>query len=275
MNDSIKKIIGAYFNAITPIFPKMARKQSIALMSRVQAVPISEEGQVFFDEGENTTLNIGTEKAVLHKWGNGPTNILFLHGWMSHSQRWRSYVAELDLSEFTVYALDAPGHGASEGKKLNLEIYRKSVEAALQHIGKVKTLVCHSFGNLATAYQYLLKNGLPVEEFVMMGAPSGMDAIFDYFQSVLGLSKKAIENLKIEVDALLKLPHEELMMENFFKKVEKFVLVIHEKTDRITPFQPIEKAVKTNENIKSLYTSGLDHKLNSDEVKNAVLAVIK
>ncbi len=275
MKKLMPKIIGFSLNVLTPLFPKMTREKAFNLLCHVQRIPISEQGNLFFSKGKTQWIYVSGTTAALHKWGTGSKKILFLHGWMSHSQRWRDYVESLDLTEFTCYALDAPGHGASKGNKLNLEIYREAYEKTLEVTGPINVLVCHSFGNLVAAYQFLWQNDVAVASYVIMGTPSGMDAIFNYFEEALGLSSRMLKNLALKINEVLKLKYEKVSMVNFFRSIDKPILLIHEETDRITPITPIKEAVSEAKRITTHYTYGLDHTLKSPEVLELVTNFIQ
>ncbi|MDC8005330.1 alpha/beta hydrolase [Aureisphaera galaxeae] len=275
MKKLITQSVGAFINVTAVVFPKWNADFSFNLLCKVKRVGISEKGKEFFEDAEQTFLEVDGHSAVLHKWGQGPKTVLFLHGWLSNSQRWRNFVDHLDLSEYTVYAVDAPGHGMAKGKYLNLEVYRQSLRQALELTGPVDTLVCHSLGSLATAYAHLEADGLPIKKYVITGAPSGMDAIFVYFEELLGLSNKAIANLEGKINSILKLPHGEVSMKHFFKKVQDPLLVIHERNDRVTPFRAIESALNGNKVIQTYFTEGNDHNLKTPDVIDRVITFIK
>lgn len=266
MKKLIPKIIGFFLNVLTPLFPKMTREKAFNLLCYVKMIPISEEGKQFFSKGETQWIDVSGTKTALHKWGGGSKKVLFLHGWMSHSQRWRDYIESLDLTEYTCYALDAPGHGASEGNKLNLEIYREAYEKTLEVTGPISVLVCHSFGNLVAAYQFLWRNDVAVASYIIMGTPSGMDAIFDYFEDTLGLSPQMLKNLALKINEVLKLEYDKVSMANFFRNTDKPILLIHEETDIIAPIVPIKEAVSEGKNIETHYTQGLKHTLKGPEI---------
>lgn len=275
MKQKITKLIGIFINVTAVLFPRWSKEFSFKLFCKVRPVGISEKGKEFLAKATTTFLEVDGHSAALHRWGNGSKNVLFLHGWMSHSKRWQAYVDRLDLNEYSVYSLDAPGHGMAKGNHLNLEIYRKAIVQAIEKAGTIDTLISHSLGGLVLAYSYLSDKKIPVKRFVIMGSPAGMDAIFSYFQGLLGLSEKAMHHLKEKANSILKIPHQQIYMENFFSTVEKPVLVVHEKTDSITPFKPIEKALQQNKKVKTLFTEGLNHDLKSEEVYAAVVAYIQ
>jgi len=275
MKQVITKSIGLFLNAAAIIAPIWGARFAFNLLCKVRRAGISEKGKAFFEKAIQHTLLLEKNSAVLHKWGSGPKNILFLHGWESNSQRWLPYYNLLEKEKYTIYALDAPGHGMSKGDKLNLEVFRQAIEASLEHIGAIDTVIGHSLSNTAMGYCYGIRPDVDVNKFIVMGAASGMDAVFTYFKEILGLSNRSVANLSKKVNTIFKTPHQEVKLMSFFKKVTQPVLVIHDKNDPVTPFEPIEKALKKHPKINSYITNGLKHDLKAEEVYTKVAAFIE
>ncbi|MFT4943953.1 MAG: pimeloyl-ACP methyl ester carboxylesterase [Patiriisocius sp.] len=274
MKKIIVKSIGFFLNTSALVAPEWSADYAFNLLGRVRRTGISEKGKKFFKQATQHNIELKQHTAVLHQWGNGPKKILFLHGWESNSQRWLPYYNLLKKEQYTVYALDAPGHGMSPGNQLNIALFREAIEAAIRHVGTVDTVVCHSLSNTAMGYSYLMNASVQVNKFIVMGAPSGMDAVFVFFKEILGLSMRCIRNLNTKVDAVLKIPHKEITLSNFLERVTQPVLVIHDKNDAVTPFEPIKKALSKNPKITSFITTGLKHDLKGDTVYNKVIAFI-
>lgn len=275
MKQVITKSIGLFLNAAAIIAPIWGARFAFNLLCKVRRAGISEKGKAFFEKAIQHTLLLEKNSAVLHKWGSGPKNILFLHGWESNSQRWLPYYNLLEKEKYTIYALDAPGHGMSKGDKLNLEVFRQAIEASLEHIGPIDTVIGHSLSNTAMGYCYGIRPDVDINKFIVMGAASGMDAVFTYFKEILGLSNRSVANLSKKVNTIFKTPHQEVKLMSFFKKVTQPVLVIHDKNDPVTPFEPIEKALKKHPKINSYITNGLKHDLKAEEVYTKVAAFIE
>ncbi|MEL6810484.1 MAG: alpha/beta hydrolase [Bacteroidota bacterium] len=274
MKKIVLTLMGGFINTTAGLFPRWNGNYAFNLLCKVKRVGISEKGRAFLGRAETRFLDIDGHSAALHKWGSGDKNLLFLHGWMSNSQRWLPYVEGLDLHEYTVYALDAPGHGMAKGNHLNVEIYRNAYVNVVATIGEIDTLVCHSLGSLVGGYGYLVNSQIPVKKYVIMGSPSGMDAIFVYFDELLGLSKRAVQNLEAKINEVLELPHQEISMANFFQKVRQPALVVHDELDRITPLEPIRKASEVNKEIETFFVRGQDHNLKGSETVTRVLDFI-
>ena len=274
MKQLITKSIGFFLNAAAVIAPGWAANFAFNLLCKVRRAGISEKGKAFFEKATQHTLLLEKNTAVLHKWGGGPKNILFLHGWESNSQRWLPYYNMLEKEKYTIYALDAPGHGMSGGDKLNVEVFRQAIEAALARIGPIDTLIGHSLSNTAVGYCYIMNPNVDVKKFIVMGAASGMDAVFTYFKEILGLSIRSVANLSKKVNAIFKIPHQEVKLMSFLDKVTQPVLVIHDKNDAVTPFKPIENVLKKHPKINTYITCGLKHDLKAEEVYAKVIAFI-
>lgn len=275
MQHLLLKTVGIFINATAAVFPKWNKHNSFKILSKVQRAQVSENGLVFLSKATQTYFNIDGQSSVLYKWGNGPKKVLFLHGWKSNSQRWLPYYEKLDTQAYTMYALDAPGHGLSKTNHLNLEMYRKAIIKALHTIGVVDTVICHSFSNTALTYTYLYDPKIAIHKIVMMGSPTGMDAIFMYFKEMLGLSKKALSILDKKITELLKVPHQDILVKNLIQNAPQPKLVIHDTGDTITPYKPIKKAIEKNPTVQSLITTGLQHDLKSEEVYDKVINFIK
>ena len=275
MKKLITRSIGSFINLTAVLFPKWNANFSFNLLCKVKRVGISDKGRTFFEQGTTTFLDINGHSAVLHQWGSGSKKLYFMHGWLSNSQRWRTFLEPLDLSEYTVYALDAPGHGMAKGKHLNVEIYRQAFMKSLEITGTINFLVCHSLGSLVAAYAYLYQPKTVVKNYVIMGSPSGMDAIFVYFKHLLGLSKRSMSNLEGKINEVIRLPHAEISMAHFFRSVKVPVLVIHDQKDRITPFRPIQLATEAKKHVTTYFTEGNDHNLKTSDVIEKVAQFIK
>lgn len=276
MQKIVLKFLGFGLNITASIFPKWNREIGFALLCKVNRVSLSENGQQFLEGGTTTFIDLPESKVALHRWGNGSKNIFFVHGWMSYSYRWKVYIENLDLTEFTVYSIDAPAHGLSQGKVLNVETYRQAVAIALEQIGTVDVMVCHSLGSLVGSYTFLENEKIDVNAYVIMGAPKELLSLFTYFKDALGVTNRVITNLKKKAEEVLVLPTEEITLKNFFIKVNNPVLVIHDKNDPITPFQPIKEAVEVNNNhISTLFTIGQDHNLKEKETVYCILNFIE
>ncbi len=237
------------------------------MLSRVRRAKKDETTNPFLDRAIESKLRIDDFEATLYKFGTGPKKVLFLHGWKSHSARWEAVVELLDLEEFTCYALDAPAHGRSAGNAIHLEIYRKFVVEVIEDVGGLHCIVAHSLGGLVTAYAFMCDPKIPVDRFIITGAPAGMQSIYDFFQRIIGVNEAVMTNMDSYISkSVMHISAPQITMENLFRVVKRPTLVIHDEDDRICPITPIREGVANNPEIETLFTSGLGHDLQSVEV---------
>ena len=275
MKNILFRSLGILLNTTAHVSSTWNGNLAFTLLCKVQRTPLRAQAKAFFDTARTTYLPLSSNAVALHSWGTGTKHILFVHGWQSNASQWKPYLAQFNLNNYTIHALDAPAHGLSSGNHLNVELFREAISTAVHHIGSVDTMVHHSLGSLAGSYALLHDPDLPVSKFIIMGAPSGMDAIFGYFQERLNLSQKTLRNLHIKISKIVKIPIEDLQLKTFFAKANKPILVIHESSDTITPIAPIAKALQEYPHIKTHFMTGQDHRLREQPTIFAVKSFIQ
>ncbi len=67
-----------------------------------------------------TRVNIGRIELAYKEWGNtSGTPLIQLHGWLDNANSFDNMNPHLDLNRFHVFALDFPGHGASDHRSMS------------------------------------------------------------------------------------------------------------------------------------------------------------
>jgi esterase/lipase len=270
------KFFSFVLNSTAGLFPKWNGSYAFNLMCKVKRTHKEDAPNFFLDNAIETKLHVDGFEATLYQCGTGPKKLLFLHGWKSHSARWEPLVALLDLKEYTCYAMDAPAHGRSVGDSIHLEIYRKFVVNTIKTLGEVHSIVAHSLGGLVTAYAFLEDPKLPVNKFIITGAPAGMQSIYDFFLRMVKLKPKVIENMDDYISKeITTIPALEIRMDSFFKSVDRPTLVIHDNDDRICSIEPIKTGVTANSAVETFFTSGFGHDLDSEMVYQRILKFLE
>ncbi|AGC76432.1 serine aminopeptidase S33 family [Nonlabens dokdonensis] len=263
----MKKLLTFVLNKTANLAPSWNGKLAFSLLCKVQRIEISHKGNEFLDAATETKLNHDKYEATVYRYGNGSKNLIFLHGWLSNSERWRETIQAIDLEVYSCYLVDAPGHGRSKGNNLNLEIYRIFLTDLLKSLGTAHAVIGHSLGSLVTAYTYLEDPRLPIDRYVITGAPAGMNSIYVFFKRIMHLNDKVIANMDSYINRNITLVNaNEINISNFLKEVKQPVLVIHDHDDKVCPITYIETAVAYNEDVITFFTSGLGHNLLDKKV---------
>jgi pimeloyl-ACP methyl ester carboxylesterase len=193
----ISKLIGFYLNVMALVAPRKAAKAGFELFCYPFRSKLTPRQHEFFQTAQRFTIDLNTEKVQVYRWGTGSKNILLLHGWQSHTYRWKSYVETFDKKSYTIYALDAPGHGLSTGKFMTVPLYSEAVKLLLTQVGKIHAVVAHSLGSFTAIYTFYERPDMAPEKLVSLSSPGEANEFFDFYKTKLGLTERML-NLTIK-----------------------------------------------------------------------------
>lgn len=275
MKKLIEKSIGLYFNSLAIINPKAAAKKSFALLCNPMCKPLKPYQIAFLETGKDEILSYEDLKIQTYKWGNGSKKVLLIHGWASHTFRWKATIEYLIENDFTVYAFDAPAHGLSSGKMLHIILYSKIINAFLEKQTEIDNIISHSIGGFATVYWLYLHPNNKIKKVVSMAAPGEAKDFFDFYQTTLGLSDRTMRILKEEFMKLIGFEPNYFSAPQFAKEIKAHGLMIHDKEDKDTHY---ENSVRLNNNWQNsmlLLTNNEGHSLKGKAIMEAILQFLK
>ncbi len=259
-------MIGLYLNVLAWIAPRLAARKGFFLFCRPIRRPVKPHHLEFLNTSEKFTVEYAGKKVQGYRWGTGERKILLLHGWESHSYWWKSVVTSLSKEQFTIYSIDAPGHGLSEGNYINIPHYSGLIEQLVLKYGSIYAILGHSLGAFSSVYTMHRVPTLPVLKMVVMASPGEMKDFFAYYQSVLGLSKRTIKGIG---DYLVeKLGHgpDYFSLKEFASTLKLSGLIIHDTEDKDAPYAYAMAAHQNWKNSEMVTTTGLGHNLKSTEL---------
>jgi pimeloyl-ACP methyl ester carboxylesterase len=237
MKKFLYKILGVYLNTLAYIAPGPAAKQGFRLFCFPVKIPLKPNHKKFLDKGVDTTFQHGSDTIQVYKWGNGTKKILFLHGWQSHSFRWKNYIEALSGEDFTMYSLDAPAHGYSTGNMLHVPLYSDVIESFIKSAGTMDAVVCHSMGGFAMVYSLYRSPSLPVKQLVIMGAPGEAMDFVSVYKNLLSLSNKMIGLTLDYFKSHFGKPMDFFSVSRFASGLSQPGLIVHEKLDKEAPYE--------------------------------------
>ena len=274
MKKMIIKSVGLYLNMMALISPKSAAKQGLKIFCNPVRPAMSTKQKEFLASGKDLTLQLNGTTVQTYKWGEGPTKLLFLHGWQSHTYRWKRYIDSFDKNEYTIYALDAPGHGLSGGNQLSVPLYSEVISKYVDQLGDVDALVCHSIGGFAALYTFYRRKEQVSPMLVLLAPPGEADEFFGFYKKTLGLSTRAEKLITRRFEDVFGHAPSYFSAPNFASSVTANGLIIHDEDDKETS---VNHARKINANWKHSHlqiTKGLGHNLKSDYVVNSVIEFV-
>ncbi len=263
MKKLIEKTIGLYFNCLAYVSPRLLSKQGFNLFCNPMSQALKPYQSTFLKTGLDEVLNYENIKIQTYKWGNGRKKVLLIHGWASHSFRWKATIEHLIENDFTVYAFDAPAHGLSTGKMLNLVLYSKIIDLFIQKNTEIDNVISHSIGGFALVYYMYQQKENKIRKIVIMGAPGEAEDFFIFYKKSLGLNNNTLKLIKNEFIRIIGKEISYFSAPQFAKSIQTQGLIIHDKEDKDTSYENAIKLNKSWENSQLHITNGLGHSLKS------------
>lgn len=271
----MQKSLGFYFNLLSFVHPKKLKKDGFLLFCNPFARKVKPHQLEFLQKGISEVFDLEGYTIQTYKWGSGSKKILLVHGWSSHSFRWKNYIEHLVKNDFTVYALDAPAHGLSSGKSIHVVLYAKVINAFLELNSEITSIVSHSIGGFATTYFLDQYKEHTIEKVVIMGAPGEASDFFDFYKQTLGLTAKSLNLIIEEFHTQLGKVPSYFSSARFAENITIPALIVHDKQDMATNYQYSIRLNKHWKNSQLILTEGLGHDLKSKELVKQVTDFIK
>jgi pimeloyl-ACP methyl ester carboxylesterase len=275
LKNIIQSTIGFYLNIASYLAPSYTARFGFDLFCNPFAKKLKPYQKDYLESAKLSQLDYQGIKIQTYKWGTGSKNILLVHGWASQTYRWKSYIERLIQDDFTIYALDAPGHGLSEGKYLTLIIYCELLGKFKSEIGHLDAMIGHSIGGYAVLYYLHLHPESNTTFTVIMGAPGEVADFFDFYQKSLGLNKNAMQLISDEFIHRIGKNPKDFSALLLAQNVTNPCLIIHDREDKDTDYIYSVKLHDVWKNSILKITTGLGHGLKSKELELEVLDFIK
>lgn len=274
MKKLLTKTIGASLNTLAHVAPKKTARLGFELFCRPIRLQINPTQRAFFNTAKQDVIRFNGNDIHCYRWGNGEKKVLMLHGWQSHTYRWKPYI-EILKDEYSVYSIDAPGHGLSGGKLLNVPLYSEVIEDQLARIGSVDAVITHSLGAFSALYTAYRNPDIPVNKIVALASPGEAQEFFDFFRNTLSLSTKTTQLVAEHFQQIFQKTPDYFSAPAFAAAVKIPGLIIHDEDDPETPFYHAERIHKAWKNSRLIKTKGFGHNLRSSDVIKDVVNFVK
>ncbi len=238
--------------ALTPGEARMAARMA-PLMAR------AERRMIDFDGGRVATYAWRSDAAVSRG------RVMLVHGWSGRALVMTAFAEPLLRQGLDVVAVDLPGHGDSDGRRLTLPLGARAVQAVAAAHGGITGIVAHSFGGpisvLAAEGGPPMTSAMPVERIVLVASPNALSIVARRFADRIGLGDSARGVLEDEIRRVGGRPSEAFVVGEMLARLGKPALVIHDEGDADVPFirgQEIVAAAAATARL--LPTTGVGHR---------------
>ncbi|MBL7789549.1 MAG: alpha/beta hydrolase [Chitinophagales bacterium] len=276
---SFKKIAlrttGLGLNILTRINAQKAGKWGLDLFCLPMAKKLKAHQKSYLLNACHKTLDVHGQKVQTYRWGNGAKKILFVHGWASHSYRWKLFVELLKEGDYSIYALDAPGHGLSGGRMLTLPLYSEIIETFTREIGPWDAIVGHSFGGYAIINWLHQHPQSPYLKAAILAAPGEVEDFMQYHYQLMKLSKASIRSLENEFQRRVHKKPSDFSAALLAKDFTYPCLIVHDEEDKDASAAYSKRLHKVWSNSQLILTKGLGHSLKSIELTKTILQFLR
>lgn len=273
MKNAVIKTIGSIINVVSFISPRRAGKIALKLFSKPRRIKLKETEKDFLQTAFLEDVDFEDVNIMTYRWLGKKETILLAHGWESNTVRWKALIMELKYLDYNIVALDAPAHGNTNGRIFNAILYSECINVVAKKF-KANVVIGHSVGGMATAF-FQKKYQLPsVNKLVLLGAPSNFVGVFSRYIDMMGYNSRVSNKMN------------DLVYERFHEKPEHFNaarfledttikgLLIHDRRDKIIPYNDAEDFKNFFKNSKLISTEGLGHGLRSEAVNKHIVDFI-
>jgi pimeloyl-ACP methyl ester carboxylesterase len=190
--------------------------------------------------------------------------VLVVHGWRSRTEYMRALIEGYRAAGYRVVSLDLPGHGQSQGRRLNMVNAVDAVRIAGEWFGPFVAAVGHSFGGAvaANAIAGSVKNIPPLAAgcLVLIAAPSSLPAIFADFSRMLNVGPRSQAAMADRVEHLSGRPLHEFTGDRQLAHAPVPTLVIHAPDDREVSADHARRYAGAGGHVRLYWADGLGHR---------------
>lgn len=253
--------IRAKLNILAVLSKRKAAKKAFDIFC-TPFVRSKKKAPTIFAKGEKLTFKLDNKSVKGYRWNQGAgRKILICHGFESTCFNFDRYISLLVKNNFEVLAFDAPAHGRSDGKRIQVPMYVDMLRRIDQYFGPVDAFLGHSFGGLAIShYLETLPSTKEIAAVLIAPATETVSSINTFFR-VLQLD----EAVRKEFDKVIFEKGGEwpsyFSIRRAIRSMKGPVLWIHDEDDDLTP---LADALKVRDdqhpNVEFMITQGLGHR---------------
>jgi pimeloyl-ACP methyl ester carboxylesterase len=221
-----------------------------------------------FERSERVSFKLHGRSIRGYRWlpdagnaGETTKKVLIAHGFESWSGIFDGYIGALLKKGYEVIAFDAPAHGRTGGRRIQLNEYIDMLQSIQQNFGPFQAWLGHSLGGLALV--------LALEDMALDGgarlaliAPAvETTAAVDAFGDLLHLSGEVLGEMNNYVEEKSGHPFAWYSLRRAIGQVKADILYVQDEEDRVTLLKDALLVKQDgHDHIQFVFTTGLGHR---------------
>ena len=215
-----------------------------------------------FEQAEKLHFSFHGATVRGYRWNAGAERkALILHGFESSVVNFDRYVKPLTKKGYEVLAFDAPAHGRSSGRTINVLLYKEFIETICNNYGPVQSFMAHSLGGLALSLAVEGMKHTKDWRLALIAPATETTTAIKTFLNFLQLDDGVRKEFNKVILELSGHKPEWFSVARAAKHLKAQVLWAHDKDDNMTPFSDVEPVIGANHpNFQFMITEGLGHR---------------
>lgn len=270
MKNLVPLLYGSYFNLLALFSKKKVGDKAFHLFSTTRKGKVLPQQVDFLDTAKHERLEIAEHTVQTYLWSGSKETILLIHGWESNTYRWRMLITKLIEANFNVIAFDAPAHGYSTGKQLDVPFYAVVLQNLIERY-RPQNLVGHSFGGMTIIYNEYKNQNTAIGKTVTVASPSEFYELMEHYQRLLQFNKRVMAALDSYIFNRFGFHIRDFSTSEYIKSNTSTGLLFHDREDKITPYHASQKVHANWKGSKLISTKGLGHSMQQDKVNEQIV----
>jgi len=270
----VLKYIRTKFALLSALSKRKAAQKAFQLFCTPQSRNRNKLPKIF-EQAEKVEFTFHNFAIKGYRWNrSSDKRILILHGFESSVINFDRYIKPLTRKGYSVLCFDAPAHGRSSGKEINVLLYRDFIDYINQTLGPVKGFIAHSLGGLALSLAIERWKHDDTHKIVYIAPAVETTTAINSFFSFLGLDQEVRKEFERLIE--MKSGHHPSWFSIYraAKHIKADVLFFQDQNDNMTPLSDVEAIIKLNlSNFKFVITEGLGHRriYRDNQVSKAII----
>jgi pimeloyl-ACP methyl ester carboxylesterase len=259
------------------IFPTYFTQKAYNHIVNPQVKKLRSHEMDSLDQASKEDLQFGEFTIKTYTWNEGHEPILLIHGWEGQAGNFADLIEALIRGGYTVHSFDGPSHGFSSKGSTSVLEFTQLVAVIIRKL-KVRKLVSHSFGGVATTYALWQNRDLEIDKYALLTTPDRFVQRIDQVSEQVGISLKVklplIEKLEREFDVVVG----DLNVSDWVKEINVLQACIwHDRADKVIPLTQSQSVNESwpNAELRVVQNTGHFRILRTKEIIDSVVDFLK
>jgi len=264
------RYLRAQLNILSAVSPRKSAVKAFRAIIRPRRRQKGKPPKIF-ETGEPLSFRFDGHTVRGHRWQpysddlrptkEAAKKVLMVHGFESSTKVFGHCITALLKKGFEVVAFDAPGHGASGGKRLFVSDYARMLTQIEEMFGPFQAWLAHSLGGLALALS--LEDTQPEgrSALVLVAPAPGVARAAEEWTARLRLPADVLREMDEYVMETSGHPLGWYSLRRVIGSVGAEILYVQDEEDPVTPPEEARLIEQDRHpNIQFVFTTGLGHK---------------